>query len=323
MKAYSTKPSLVSTNCATIAARTSLSAILLLYVAAFSSQLCAAEFGKTFPTPSDATRALADAVATTNRAAFTELFGPQLDWLENPDTVQGANERADFEDAFNATNNLVKESDTRMILVVGTNAWPFPIPLLKTVSGWSFDAAAGREEIINRRIGHNELEILHVMRGYVEAQREYASRDRDGDGVLEYAQKITSSPGQADGLYWPEDLNDEVSPLGPLIARAQAEGYQTSLGETPPQPFYGYFFKILKRQGKHAPGGDYDYVINGNMIGGFALVAWPADYGKTGVMTFIVNQQARVYQQDLGKDTTKIARAMKAYDPDNHWEASD
>jgi hypothetical protein len=288
-----------------------------------SSRLSADELGRAFPTPSDAARALGDAVATTNRAAFTGLFGPHVDWLENPDTVQGASERAEFEAAFNDTNTLVKESDSRMILVVGTNAWPFPIPLVKTASGWSFDTTAGREEIINRRIGHNELEVLHVMRAYVEAQREYASRDHDGDGVLEYAQRITSSPGQTDGLYWPPDTNEEISPLGPLIARAQAEGYgENSLGDTNPEPFYGYLFKLLKRQGKHAPGGEYDYVTNGNMIGGFALVAWPADYGKSGVMTFIVNQQARVYQQDLGKDTSKIARGMKTYDPDSHWQES-
>jgi hypothetical protein len=320
MKIYLTNNSLISSNSASIPARTVLSAILFLSLAMSSFRLNADELGKSFPTPSDAVRALANAVATTNQVAFSEIFGPHLDWLENPDTVQGANERADFEAAFNATNSLVKESDSRMILVVGTNAWPFPIPLVKTASGWSFDTAAGREEIINRRIGHNELEILHVMRAYVEAQREYASLDRDGDDVLEYAQKITSSPGQTDGLYWPPDLNGEVSPLGPLIARAQGEGYpENSLGDNAPQPFYGYLFKILKRQGKQAPGGEYDYVINGNMIGGFALVAWPAEYGKSGIMTIIVNQQARVYQQDLGKDTSKIARAMKTYDPDSHW----
>jgi hypothetical protein len=310
-------------NLASIQARRVFLVFLLPFLHISALRINANDLGKAFSTPSDAARALGEAAAATNRAAFTEIFGPHADWLENPDAVQGANERADFEAAFNATNNFVKGSDSRMILVVGTNAWPFPVPLVKTASGWSFDIAAGREEIINRRIGRNELEVLHVMRTYVEAQREYASHDRDGDEVLEYAQQLMSSPGQTDGLYWPSDLNGETSPLGPLIARAQAEGYgENPLGEAGPQPFYGYLFKILKRQGKHAPGGEYDYVTNGNMIGGFALVAWPAEYGKSGVMTFIVNQQARVYQQDFGKDTSRIARAMKTYDPDSHWQES-
>jgi hypothetical protein len=162
------------------------------------------------------------------------------------------------------------------------------------------------------------------MRAYVEAQREYASRDRDGDGVLEYAQKISSSRDRMDGLFWPPELNGEISPLGPLVANAQGEGYfrtQPASGAKP-QPFHGYLFKILTRQGRHAPGGKYDYIINGNMIGGFALIAWPAAYGDSGVMTFIVNQQCRVYQKDLGVNTAKIARKISAYDPDPAWSVS-
>jgi hypothetical protein len=162
------------------------------------------------------------------------------------------------------------------------------------------------------------------MREYVDAQREYASRDRDGDDVLEYAQKIISSPGQTDGLYWDPELNGEISPLGPFVAEAQGEGYFGG-GFPPglePKPFHGYFFKILTGQGKHAPGGKYSYIINGNMIGGFAMVAWPAEYGESGVMTFIVNQQGRVYQKDLGHSTSKLAPKMSAYDPDPSWRIS-
>ena len=161
------------------------------------------------------------------------------------------------------------------------------------------------------------------MRAYVAAQREYAEQDRDGDEVLEYAQKFMSAPGAKDGLYWPPDYDAEISPLGPLVGEAQSEGYMArSQGEDAPEPFHGYFFKILTRQGQHAPGGKYNYIINGNMIGGFALVAWPADYGNSGIMTFIVNQQGRVYQKDLGPKTAKIAAKMKAYDPDETWSVS-
>jgi hypothetical protein len=163
------------------------------------------------------------------------------------------------------------------------------------------------------------------MRAYVEAQREYASTDQDGDEVLEYAQRLVSSPGKHDGLYWPPDFNGEESPIGPLVAYAQAEGYNPELREEVEAergPFHGYHFKILTGQGKHAPGGKYNYVINGNMIGGFALIAWPAEYGQSGIMTFIVNQQGRVYEKDLGRATAKIARKMGAYDPDSTWKPS-
>jgi hypothetical protein len=288
------------------------------------SGLAADGTGKRFATPAEAVSALDKAVNTTNRAAFAALFGADAEWLANPDTVQGARELKEFVAAFNATNHLVRESDQRMTLEVGTNGWPFPIPIVKTANGWCFDTAAGRDEILNRRIGRNELEVLRIMRAYVDAQREYASQDRDGDDVLEFAQKFSSSPGRTDGLYWPLELNGEISPLGPLVAEARGEGYsrKKSDADAGPQPFYGYLFKILTRQGKHAPGGKYDYIINGNMIGGFALVAWPVEYGESGVMTFIVNQQGRVYQRDLGKDTAKIAQKMSAYDPDPEWRIS-
>jgi hypothetical protein len=236
------------------------------------------------------------------------LFGSASQELQNPDEVQGAAERAAFATAFNATNRLVRESETRMVLEVGDNAWPFPIPLVQGAQGWQFDTAAGLEELLNRRIGRNELDVLRVLRAYVEAQRDYASRDRDGDEVLEYAQKIVSSPGRTDGLYWPPELNGEISPFGPGVARAQAAGYFANLPKTDdgPQAFHGYLFKILTRQGKNAPGGKYDYIINGNMIGGFALVAWPAEYDSSGVMTFLINQQGRVYQRDLGRTRRSV-----------------
>lgn len=278
--------------------------------------------GKAFSTPQELISALGQAVKTANRAEFEVLFGPDSSWLANPDTVQAAENLDEFRAAFNLTNGLVKNSDRRMTLVVGTNAWPFPIPLVRTTQGWCFDTQAGREEILNRRIGRNELEVLEAMRMYVDAQREYASKGYGGHGALEYAQRIASSPGRTDGLYWPPELNGQMSPLGPFFADAQSEGYfkkEPSSGEEP-QPFHGYFFKILKAQGKHAPGGKKEYVTKGHMTEGFGLVGWPAQYGETGVMTFIVNQQGRIYQTDLGPDTTKIASKMSAYDPDSSWQ---
>ena len=288
------------------------------------ARLSAAEAAQIFATPEAAVAALSQAVSTTNRAALGSLFGPAAEHLVNPDEVQGALELVKFTEAFNVTNRLVRETDTRMVLEVGNDAWPFPIPLAKVAGGWQFDTAAGIEELLNRRIGRNELDVLRVLRAYVQAQREYASRDRDGDEVLEYAQKIASTLGQTDGLFWSPEVNGEISPFGPFVAYAQGEGYfsKSAAAESGPQPFHGYFFKILMRQGKHAPGGKYDYVINGNMIAGFAMVAWPAEYGDSGVMTFIVNHQGRVYQKDLKESTAKIAKEMTAYDTGEGWQVS-
>jgi hypothetical protein len=296
----------------------------LSFLAIGTVSLRAGQPGKLFATPEAAARALGQAVITTNRDEFPVIFGPDSDWMANPDTVQGARELATFSDAYSTTNWLERESDSKAILEVGTNAWPFPIPIVRTNGSWYFDTAEGREEVLNRRIGRNELEVLDTMRAYVEAQREYASIYRDDSKVLKYAQKLVSSPGKTDGLYWPIEVNNEESPLGPMVADAQDEGYfskKLTVG-TEPQPFHGYYFKILTRQGKHAPGGKYDYVINDNMIGGFAMVAWPAEYGESGIMTFIVNQRGVVYQQDLGPHTVKIARKMTTFDPDDSWQES-
>ena len=279
---------------------------------------------KTFATPEEAVAALGKAVEAQDQAALEAIFGPAWADLQNPDRVQATNECSAFAAAFDQTSHLVHDSDTKRVLEVGTNFWPFPIPIVKQDGKWFFDTKAGKEELQNRRIGRNELAALEVMRAYVDAQRDYASRDRDGSEVLKYAQKLNSSPGKQDGLYWPPTIGGEGSPLGPLVAFAQGEGYRLppTDDDEEPGPFHGYYFKILTRQGKHARGGKYDYVINGNMIGGFAMVAWPYDYGDSGIMTFIVNQQGRVYQKDLGPKTSKIAAGMKVYDPDPSWVRS-
>jgi len=284
----------------------------------------AADTAKTFATPEEAVAALAAVVQSPDGAALRALFGPAHEDIENTDRVQATNEFKAFAAAFAASHRIVRESDTKCVLEVGTNAWPFPIPLVQRDGRWFFDTTAGKEEILNRRIGNNELAVLETMRAYVNAQREYATRDRDGDEVLEYAQRLASSPGTKDGLFWPPDLDGEISPLGPLVAAAQGKGYALRARgkDGAREPFHGYFFRILTRQGRHAPGGNYDYIINGNMIGGFALVAWPAEYGHSGIMTFLVNQQGRVYQKNLGPKTARTAAAMKSYNPDKTWMIS-
>jgi hypothetical protein len=284
----------------------------------------AAATSKTFATPEAAVAALAAAINSDNSEALHAIFGPTASEIENPDRVQAANEHREFSAAFNQSKRIVHESDSKSVLEVGTNFWPFPVPIVKKDGQWFFDTDAGKEELLNRRIGRNELATLEVVRAYVDAQRVYASRDRDGDDVLEYAQKFGSSPGLKDGLYWSPDLDGEISPLGPLAAEAYALGYRGKFKDEQdvPKPFQGYFFKVLTRQGKSAPGGKYNYLINGNMIGGFALVAWPAEYGESGIMTFIVNQQGRVYQKDLGVKTGQVATAMKEYNPDKTWTIS-
>jgi hypothetical protein len=289
----------------------------------FTTSLQAADFGQSFATPEEAVATLSQAAGTTNLPALRALFGADGDYLINADPVMAANEASHFAAQFNESHQLITESPTRRVLQVGLKEWPFPVPIVLEDGRWHFDSLAGREEILDRRIGANELNVLQTLRAFVAAQREYAGIDRDGDEVLEFAQMFLSSPGQKDGLYWPADLDGSESPLGPLVAAAQEEGYKTvrKAGLTP-QPFHGYFFRILKRQGEHAPGGAYGYVINGNMIGGFAAIAWPAEYGETGIMTFIVNQQGRVYQRDLGEKTAKKADAISAYDPGKGWTLS-
>ena len=285
----------------------------------------AADIGKTFATPEEAVAALVAGARAEDTNALRMIFGPSAADIENPDRVQAASELSEFNAAVNQQQRLVHETDSKCVLEIGANSWPFPVPIVKRNGQWFFDTEAGKDELINRRIGRNELATLQVVRAYSDAQRDYASRDRDGDDVLEYAQQFVSTPGAKDGLFWPADLDGEISPLGPLAADAADEGYRKRGKEdsdTGPRPFHGYLFKILKRQGKQAPGGKYDYVINGNMIGGFALVAWPAEYSESGIMTFIVNQQGRVYQKDAGPKTAKIAGTMKEYNPDKTWTLS-
>lgn len=207
-----------------------------------------------------------------------------------------------------------------MVLNIGEKDWPFPVPLVKKGGQWFFDTKAGKEEILNRRIGENELSTVQTLLAIVDAQREYAMNDRDNDGIREYAEKFGSDPGKRNGLYWETPSGEEPSPLGELVADARAEGYRRSGSKQGPIPFHGYYFRILTKQGKHSAGGAFDYVVNNNMIGGFAVVAYPAAYGSSGVMTFMVNHEGVVYEKNLGKNTATTARAMKWFDPDKTWK---
>jgi len=301
-----------------------LSATALWLAAVFCAN--GAAMGKAFSSPDDAVRALIKAVNNRDTNALAAIFGPAVEEVRSPDPVEAQNEVTEFAEKLNASNHIDHASNDKCILEVGKDRYPFAIPIAQKGGSWYFDTEAGKEELINRRVGRNELDALKSVRAYVDAQREYASKDRDGDEVLEYAQKIISTPGQKDGLYWPVDADNgdgDESPLGPVFAEAQNEGYlKAPRKEGERQPFHGYYFKILTEQGKHAPGGAYNYIVNGNMIGGFALVAWPADYDDSGIMTFIVNQQGRVYQKDLGEKTDEIVKNMKAYDPDQSWKVS-
>jgi hypothetical protein len=275
-----------------------------------------------FPSPNDAVGALVAAATNHNTNALHLIFGPAGHELISPDVVQATEEYKLFVQHLTEKTELTTNSDSNITLEVGTNGWPFPIPLVKQNGRWFFDTAAGSEEILARRIGRDEMGAINVCNAYVDAQREYASQDRMGDGVLAYAQFLRSSPGTHDGLFWPaKQPGEESSPLGPLIAQARVDGYHRTakMLNDEQAPYHGYYFKILTRQGKHALSGKYNYIINGRMIAGFALVAWPAEWGKTGVMTFVVNQSGVVFQKNLGPKTAKIARAITTYDPDGSW----
>jgi hypothetical protein len=276
-----------------------------------------------FNSPDAAVSALLTAATNHDTNAMHAIFGPEGHQLVSPDAVQATAEFQRFVQRLAEKTQLITNSDSSLTLDIGADAWPFPIPLVKAQGQWSFNTAAGRSEILNRRIGQDELGAIEVCRAYVEAQREYASLDRLGDGVLAYAQYLHSTPGTHDGLFWPAQPGEELSPLGPLVAAARVEGYHrpaTMLNDKK-APYHGYFFKILTCQGKHAPGGAYSYLINGRMLAGFALVAWPAEWANTGVMTFMVNQQGKLYQCNLGKKTARIAAAMTCFDPDSKWMA--
>jgi hypothetical protein len=283
----------------------------------------AAKSQRQFDSPEDAVKALADATKAGDRSSVDAIFGPEVKDLMSGDAKQDAIEFAAFAKSIGRYSHLTRKADDRYVLSVGSQNWPMPIPLVRKSGKWIFDTAAGKDEIISRRVGEDEIMAIGVCRTYVEAQREFASEDRDASGVLKYAQRIRSSSGMKDGLYWPASTSEEQSPLGPLVAEVHAQGYGGKTADGEPQPFHGYLFRILTSQGPAAPGGAYSYVINGNMIAGFALVAYPAHWGESGVMTFIVNQWGKVYQRNLGEESAAAAAAMTEFNPDSDWSAAE
>jgi hypothetical protein len=269
-----------------------------------------------FPTPDEAASALASAVKSGTRREMLRVLGSDgEDIISSGDDVADKESRERFTTAYDAKHSIKTEGDKKAVIILGNDDFPFPIPLTKKKAGWEFDTAAGRLEILYRRIGRNELDAIQTSLAFVDAQNEYAEKDR-GEGAGVYAQRIVSSNGKKDGLYWPGD----DSPLGEIAAQASAEGYKVGEG---PIPYHGYYYRILTQQGPNAPGGTLSYVVKGKMIGGFALLAYPAEYGNSGVMTFLVNHNGVVYQKDLGDYTMKLVNRMNWFDPDQTWKKVD
>jgi hypothetical protein len=272
----------------------------------------------TFATPEAAVEALTSALKTNDANAIVSIFGSKYKKLIiTGDDANDSARRAETVEKLAEYRALEEQSDGSRQLIIGAEAWPMPIPLVQENGVWRFASEQGMEEMLNRRIGKNERNAIDVLSAYLDAQRQYASIDRNGDGVLEYAKKLASSPNRQDGLYWPADIakGEEISPFGPLIAESSAY----LAGHKQGDPYHGYHFKIITRQGKSAPGGAYNYVINGRMIAGFAMVAYPSDYGVSGVMSFIVSHNGKVYEKDLGKNTKNLGTKLISFNPDKSW----
>lgn len=305
----------------TLAARVAAPVVLALVL--MTGPATSAPAGRTFPTAEDAVRALADVVKSGDLPALLAMFGPDgQDLVSTSDTANARRNQAVFVTAFAEQWRLVDAGPDKKELVVGNEDWPFPVPLVKGDGGWYFDTAAGKEEVLARRIGRNELAVIQVCKSYARAQQTYASNPRDGQAAGAYARKVRSSPGRQDGLYWATARGEGRSPLGDLVAGAAAEGTDLATDRADRVPFHGYYFRILEAQGAAAPGGAASYVVNGAMTGGFALVAWPVHYDATGIMTFIVGKDGVVFEKDLGPDTATAALAMTQYDPDATWQRS-
>lgn len=297
-----------------------LAAALLTLACGFSEAASANTSQRTFTSPEQAAEALDAAWQSGNKADLERLFGPAgIKLVSTGDAVAEKESHARLAAAYAAAHKIDIRPTQKAVLIIGTDEFPYPIPLVKHDKRWHFDTLAGKEEILDRRIGRNELNAIEVSRIYVEAQREYVTRDHVGKGPHVYAMKLSSSANVHDGLYWPALPGEPESPLGPLMASAAAEGYG-AVGSKAGAPYHGYYYKILTRQGDDASGGARDYVVKGQMSGGFALIAFPAKYADSGIKSFLVNQNGIVFEKDLGPDTARIARQMTAYDPDQTWK---
>ena len=301
----------------------SLFARLAAWTAAIAmfALMAVASAQQSFKTPEDAVAALAGAAKDDWPKGVVIVLGAEgADIVSSGDAVADESNRQKFLAAYDAQHRISREGEDKAEMIIGTQDYPFPIPLVHKEGGWQFDTAAGRLEILYRRVGRNELDAIQSCLAYVDAQNEYAEKDPMGTGATTYAQHIVSRPGKKDGLYWPTAAGEQASPLGELVARATAQGYGIGGGRT---PFHGYYYKVLTKQGSSAPGGAMDYVVRGKMIGGFALVAWPAEYGNSGVMTFLVDHSGVVFQKDLGPETAAVAQRMSSFNPDSTWEKAD
>ena len=295
-------------------------ALTALTALAFGTTAGAAQ--QSFASPEAAVDALVAAVTSGNRNDLLKLLGPEGEKIiSSGDATEDKNNRDKFVAKYQQAHKILSDGDARAMLYIGDDEWPFLIPVVKRGESWRFDTKAGEKDLLDVRIGKNELSTIQVVLAYVDAQREYYLADPDGDSVLAYATRFQSSPGKRDGLYWPAKVGEPESPMGPLFAAAAAEGY--TLGKGKASPYHGYYYKILKGQGKNAPGGAYDYMALGHMIGGFALIAYPARYGVSGVKSFLVNHDGIVYETDLGPNTASIARKMKLFNPDGTAEEVD
>jgi hypothetical protein len=274
---------------------------------------------ESFASPEEAVNALVSAVASNDQAMLRAILGPHSRKLvSSGDPVADEHNRDAFLKAYREANNIVPEGDAKATLVFGKDEWPLPIPLVKSGGRWRFDARQGENEIIARRIGRNELAAIQVCLAIVDAENEYAAQVRASDGVPHYAARFLSTPGKHDGLYWETQADEPPSPLGPLLAAAANEGYAESAHRTL-APYHGYYYRILTSQGADAPGGAYDYVVNGRMIGGFAVIAYPARYGASGVMSFIVNHEGVVFEKNLGRNSAVTAAGLTSFNPDATW----
>ncbi|MGI9413960.1 MAG: DUF2950 domain-containing protein [Hyphomicrobiales bacterium] len=328
--------------------------ICLTFVVTANLQTALGADAKVFASPEQAAAALVAAVKKEDRDGVLAVIGPDSEgWILSGDPVQDKEDVKRFITAYEKKNGIEKEGDEKAVLVVGDDKFPFPFPIVKTAKGWAFDAEQGKEELLNRRVGRNELNTIQVLLAVADAQFEYASVDRDDNGVLEYAAKLASSEGERDGLYWPTEDGEPLSPLGPLVAEAIEEGYgddedaeeeaseaddgaageassetasaEENAGEDEEwsddtEPYHGYRFRLLPRQGANAPGGAHEYMVGNQVIGGFAILAYPATYGNSGVMTFMLSHEGTVYDADLGPETAELAEAIESFDPGEGWE---
>jgi hypothetical protein len=290
---------------------------------AASIALAAEAKQKIYATPEEAVKELVASMKSGDVKAMMAILGQgSKDIVQSGDAVADKAGRERFVKSYEQANLLEKSGDSKVVLSTGKDNWPFPIPIVKDAAGWRFDAKQGGEEILNRRIGRNELSAIQAVQAYVDAQREYYLSNPQRDKLLHYAQRIVSTPGKRDGLYFPTKAGERPSPLGPGFDRAKAQGYEKAKDAAAgkPVPYHGYHYRVLRRQGPDAPGGAYDYIAQGKMIGGFGLVAYPASYGNSGVMTFIVNHDGVVYEKDLGPDTAVAAQKVTQFNPDKSWK---